>query len=61
MDISNDNFNGLTEKERKELELLENPDIQYFSPASAFLMKWFYDWQRKRRIEKLRSKIKPKN
>ena len=61
MDKSNEDLSNLTEKEKKELELLENPNVQYLSPASAFLMKWFYDWQRKRRIEKLRSKINPKN
>ncbi|MCK5211841.1 hypothetical protein KAJ89_04020 [Candidatus Parcubacteria bacterium] len=48
---------GLTEKETKELKILEDPNIQYSTPSSAFIMDPIYKWLRKRKINKLRSKI----
>ena len=52
----------LTEKEKKELEMLDNPDIEYFSPASGGLFSSLINsnlaGNRKERVVELRIKIR---
>ena len=52
---------SLTEKERKELELLDNPNVQFLSPAfGGPLLALFgkYGNRRKARVVQLRTKMR---
>jgi len=51
-------YPNLTKKEIDEFKILNNPKIQYSTPASAFIMKWFHEWRRKKRINELKDKMK---
>ena len=51
------NNSPLTEEEKKELEVLDNPNIEYLgSPYSPFVTSFFNKKKRKKRIVKLRVK-----
>jgi hypothetical protein len=41
-------MSNLTEKEKKELEVLDNENIQFHSPVTAFWAKGSYDKKRKK-------------
>lgn len=47
----------LNDKEKKELAVLENTNVQYSTPASGFPFNYLQKWQRKKRLEKLRNKL----
>ena len=52
---------SLTEKERKKLEVLDNPEVEFLTPAFGFLLDLFGPLQKKRRkwrVVRLRTKMR---
>lgn len=53
----------LTEKEKEELEVLENPNVQYFYSPAGTILSWLFGKKselkyRKKRIVELRTKMR---